>query len=151
MKKLTLSAEQVKNALTPSEYREFLKKNNQVKEFSQVNILSEKYFHADKKLDHYQISGETIERGTHGPETKNGHLYISIYHYLEYILADPHKYNTISLGYYLTAESNKLPAILCPKYIICKYKAHPYEIHKYELQFLREEQKKGVFEKYLSK
>lgn len=87
----------------------------------------------------YHSAGE-IEFGIHGPEIDNGNLYISIFHYLEFLGEDPRKYNTLRLGNYLTRQSNN-------DYKTCKYQTQGYSINKFKLNLL--EQEESIFSSYI--
>lgn len=89
----------------------------------------------DKK--NYYSAG-TIEYGIHGPEISNNILYISIFHYLEYLTLNPRAYNTFSLGNYLTKVSSN--------YKVCKYESQSFRINKFDLELLKKE--RGNFEKH---
>jgi hypothetical protein len=79
-----------------------------------------------------------IESGIHGPEVHEDKLYISIYHYLQYLNEDPHNYDTLNLGLYLFSKSATLRK--------CKYECQNFEIDKYNLELLKTE--RTNFEKY---
>ena len=79
-----------------------------------------------------------IESGIHGPEVHEDKLYISIYHYLQYLNEDPHNYDTLNLGLYLFSKSATLRK--------CKYECQNFEIDKYNLELLQTE--RNNFEKY---
>jgi hypothetical protein len=85
----------------------------------------------------YYSKGE-IEYGIDGPEIFEDKLYISIYHYLEYINENPHNYDTFNLGLYLFKKSENFRK--------CKYKDQNIEIDKYNLELLKTERKN--FDKY---
>lgn len=76
-------------------------------------------------------SAGPMEFGIDGPETSDGKLYISIYHYLEYLQRNPHDYNTFKLGQYLTS--------LSADYKVCKYLRQSFRINKFELSLLERE------------
>lgn len=145
---LTLSREQVLGNLSQSDLREWRKNSNQIQSFNPNDILKQRYYHKDKHVSENYSNGHKIQIGTHGPELKNGNLYISIYHYLEYVCKDPNMYDTIRLGGYLTMQSDKLLKTLSVKYIACKYENYSETINKYELEFLKNEEKSGIFEQY---
>jgi len=52
----------------------------------------------------YFSAGE-MEYGIDGPEVEGNNLYISIYHYLQYLGQNPRGYDTFKLGKYLTDKS----------------------------------------------
>lgn len=85
----------------------------------------------------YYSAGE-IEYGIDGPEIYEDKLYISIYHYLEFIGENPRNYNSLKLGEYLTLKSND--------YKVCKYKSQHFDINKFNLELLKEE--RSNFNKY---
>lgn len=87
-------------------------------------------------------SAGAIEQGIHGPEVSNNKLYISIYHYLEYLGLTPRNYNTLALGNYLTSISAN-------DYKTCKYKTQSFYIKKFNLDLLIG--KESVFEDYKKK
>lgn len=75
------------------------------------------------------FSKYTIEWGIHGPEIgADGKVYISVFHYLEYIGEDPFKYNTKGLGLNLMG-----PGIAT---IQCKYKEQHFVINKFDFEYL---------------
>lgn len=130
---LTISRQQLLDQLSPSEIRKYYNSLDQ-------DIFSRNYYHNDKK-DHCK-NGEHIEIGTHGPETKNGNTYISIYHHLEYIKVEPSSYDTERLGLYLTNKS-------LSDYLICKYKSQNFKINKFNVTILEKE--RINFNNYLTK
>ena len=79
----------------------------------------------------YYDAGE-IDYGKHGPELINGQLYVSVYHFLEFNGYKPNQYNTNALGKLLSNNNSDIT--------ICKYKAHDFEIRKYNYQFLKEKE-----------
>lgn len=81
--------------------------------------------------NYFMAGNGQMDFGIHGPEVIEGKLFISIYHYLEYIDISPRKYDTFSLGRYLTSRSSK--------YLKCKYGSQNFEINKFELELLKEE------------
>lgn len=93
-------------------------------------ILRGSYFRACSEMD----------KGFHGPEVKNGMLYMSIYHYLEYTMKGPRNYETFDLGGYLTGQSNG-------DYLVCKYECQDFEINKFNLDLLKSEE--NNFEDFL--
>lgn len=74
----------------------------------------------------------TIEKGIHGPEINNGKLYMSIFHYLEYMQMGPRSYDTFKLGNYLTGRS-------AGDYQECKYDTQHFHINKFNLELLKRE------------
>lgn len=82
-----------------------------------------------------------IKEGIHGPEKSNGKVYISIYHYLDFIGEDPRDYDTFNLGRALTDLSNG-------DYRSCKYDSQTFRINKFTLQTLQEHE--GIFDDYLN-
>ena len=88
----------------------------------------------------YFNAGE-IDYGVHGPELINGQLYMSIYHYLEFNAYSPRSFNTNALGKYLSTNNSDIS--------ICKYKAHDFEIRKYNYHFLKS--KESEFEVFKNK
>jgi hypothetical protein len=88
-------------------------------------------------FSNYYSKGE-MEYGIDGPEIYEDKLYISIYHYLEYINENPHNYDTFNLGLYLFTKSATI--------LKCKYKAQNIEIDKYDLELLKTES--DNFKKY---
>lgn len=133
MAKIVISRQQILNQLPTSEIR---KHYNNLDE----NIFDRHYYHNDKKA--FYKNGESIEMGTHGPETKNGKTYISIYHYLEYLKTEPNSYDTERLGLYLTNKSNS-------DYLICKYESQNFKINKFNVTMLEKE--RINFNNYLKK
>jgi len=81
--------------------------------------------------NYYSPGSTEMEYGLHGPEMKNGKLYISIYHYLEFTGDSPWKYNTFKLGGYLSTCSND--------YLKCKYKNQSFEISKFNIEIIKKE------------
>jgi hypothetical protein len=81
-------------------------------------------------FSNYYSAGE-IEYGIDGPEINGDKLYISIYHYLEFIGENPRNYDTLKLGEYLTSKSFD--------YKVCKYKSQHFDINKFNLELLKEE------------
>ena len=145
---LTLSREEVLRYLSQSDLREYRRNYTQNQSFSNHDILEQRYYHKDKQVSEPYSNGDIIQIGKHGPELKNNNLYISIYHYLEYVCKDPNTYDTIRLGGYLTMQSDNLLRALSTRYISCKYEKYPETINKFEIEFLRKEEKSGVFERY---
>ncbi len=86
--------------------------------------------------DYY--SAGTMEYGVDGPEVDDDKLYISIYHYLEYLGKNPRNFDTFGLGNYLTGRSSK--------YKSCKYESQPFSINKFDLDILKREE--GQFNKF---
>lgn len=107
---------------------EFLRKDNRPNKGEKSDILNFKHY----------FSGFTLIEGKHGPEESENKIYISVYHFLEYEGFDPHDYNTESIGRYLCTLTND--------YKQCLYKDFPYEINKYDFNFLISNQK--VFKDY---
>ncbi len=89
--------------------------------------------------NYYSPGSIEMDYGSHGPEMKNGKLYISIYHYLEFIGDSPWKYNTFRLGEYLSTCSND--------YLKCKYENQSFEISKFNIEVIKKE--KLNFKNYL--
>lgn len=89
--------------------------------------------------NYYSPGSTDMEYGSHGPEMKNGNLYISIYHYLEFVGDAPWKYNTFRLGEYLSTCSND--------YLKCKYENQSFEISKFNIEVIEKE--KLNFKNYL--
>lgn len=145
--RLTMSKELVLANLSQSDLRAIRKVANAIT-FTPEDVLKQRYYHHDKKTGENYANGDEIIIGTHGPERKNGNLYITIYHYLEYVCKEPSVYKTVELGGYLTTQSLKLLNKLNPQYIPCKYGKYPHVINKFELAFLRKEEQLGIFEKY---
>jgi hypothetical protein len=110
-----------------SNLNEELKTNNMNTEFNEITS-KKNYF-----------SAGAIEYGIHGPEIEEGKLYISIYHYLEFLNLNPRDYNTFKLGNYLTNISSN--------YKECKYENQTYTINKFDLELLKKERE--AFEDYL--
>lgn len=86
----------------------------------------------------YFKAGE-IEYGIHGPEMNGDKLYLSVWHYLEYIGQNTILYDTLQLGRYLTQKSSS--------YLKCKYQSQNFEINKFDFELLKLEQ--SNFVKYL--
>jgi hypothetical protein len=75
------------------------------------------------------FSKYTIEWGFHGPEEgADGKIYLSVFHYLQYIGEDPFRYNTNSIGLNLMG-----PGIGT---IQCKYKEQTFVINKFDFDLL---------------
>lgn len=87
----------------------------------------------------YYFSAGEMEFGIDGPELINDKVYISIYHYLQYSKLKPAKYNTFSLGNYLTSKSSY--------YAECKYKSQSFSINKFDLELIESEL--HAFDNYL--
>lgn len=81
-----------------------------------------------------------MDFGTHGPEIKDDEVYISIYHFLEFLGVFPSKYQTVELGGYLSdlAGDDKIP---------CKYECQNFTILKFPVSLLEAE--KENFSNYL--
>lgn len=94
-------------------------------------------FESIKNYSNY-YSACDIEHGIHGPEEIEGKLFISIYHYLQYINENPQNYDTFTLGNYLTSKSIT--------YTKCKYVCQNYEINKFNSELLKIE--RNNFDKY---
>ncbi len=149
MNRLKIPKELAEKCLSQSELRAIRKNNNTYQSFTHYDILRQRYYHRDKKIREEDYSnGDKIKLGTHGPELKNGKLYISIYHYLEYVCKEPNEYKTIELGGYLTEQSIMTLSKLNPQYISCEYYNYHHKINKFELEFLRKKEKSEIFEKY---
>jgi len=80
----------------------------------------------------YYKACEEMEYGIHGPEVKDGKLYISIFHYLQFIGKNPKSYDTFSLGNYLTNASSY--------YETCQYACQNFNINKFDLDLLQKEE-----------
>lgn len=114
-----------------------LKKIN-VQVVPEINkFKKEEEFNSILNFKGYYSAGK-IDKGNHGPEIDNEKLYISIYHYLQYIGEDPHDYYTDKLGNYLTTKSSD--------YKECKYETQSYDINKFNIDLLKSE--RNNFDKY---
>lgn len=65
---------------------------------------------------------------------KDGKVYISVYHFLQYEGLDPEKYDTERIGLYLYVEVTK-------DVIVCHYENYEKDINKYLYQILVENMK----------
>ena len=92
-----------------------------------------------KKTNYFKKCNEML-LGSHGPEEKNGEVYISIYHYLEFLNLRPSSYNTVKLGGYLSdlAGDDKIP---------CQYSCQNFEILKFPVALLLE--RRDDFKRFL--
>ena len=75
------------------------------------------------------FKGKTLEYGENGPELKEGKIYISVYHFLEFNGINPHNYDVFAMGNYL--------ARLTSDYCIVKYVSDDFKINKYHYDFIR--------------
>lgn len=82
--------------------------------------------------NYFKAGDGRMDVGKHGPEIFNGKLYMSIFHYLEYVNKGPRNYDTFSLGRHLTEKSIH--------YLTCKYSAQSFSINKFELDLLKQEE-----------
>lgn len=101
-----------------------------------TNNMSSEFDKITNKSNYYKAS--EIEYGIHGPEIEDNKLYISIYHYIEYLGLSPRDYNTFKLGNYLTNCSSN--------YKECKYESQSFSINKFDLELLKKE--RSSFEDY---
>jgi hypothetical protein len=86
----------------------------------------------------YYFSKHFIEWDIHGPELENNKVYLSIFHFMEYNGINPLKYDTISIGGYLST--------ITQDFKICKYISQSYDVNKYDFEF--RSQNKSCFENY---
>ena len=70
----------------------------------------------------------SIEYGIHGPEDKDGKVYLSVFHYLEFKGLNPRNYETFKLGQSLSS--------LTSDSIACKYSNQNFRILKYPFSFI---------------
>ena len=92
------------------------------------------------KTNYYKACSE-MDFGTHGPELHENEVYISIYHYLEFIGLNPHNYDTFKLGHTLTIMSSS-------GYLDCKYSCQGFTINKFRLELLQKNH--HIFDSYRS-
>lgn len=97
-----------------------LPKNKMTEEFSKIMNFSNYY------------SAGTTEYGVDGPEIEDSKLYLSVYHYLQYLGENPRDYDTFRLGNYLTGMSLN--------YKSCKYESQSFSINKFDLDLLKKEE-----------
>jgi hypothetical protein len=74
-------------------------------------------------------SAGSIEYGKHGPEEKDGEIYLSVFHYLEFNRLNPRDYNTFKLGQALASLTSDSTA--------CKYSNQSFQILKYPYSFIQ--------------
>lgn len=77
----------------------------------------------------YYSAGQ-MDYGVDGPELINGTVYISVYHFLEFMGEKPWEYDTFKMGqafYGISRDFKK-----------CKYLSQDFEIGKYDFEFLEE-------------
>lgn len=94
---------------------------------NQIDSNLSSNFSAILNYSNYYSDGP-MDFGIDGPEIDNQKLYISIYHFLQYIGEDPHNYDTYSLGNYLTKKSLD--------YKTCKYMCQSFNINKFNFELL---------------
>lgn len=80
---------------------------------------------------YFKACNGQMDYGTHGPELKDDNLYISIFHYLEFIGQAPSKFDTFNLGKWLTESSDK-------DILSCKYACQSFSINKFNLVLLQQ-------------
>lgn len=95
--------------------------NKMTEEFSKIMNFSNYY------------SAGSMEYGVDGPEIEDNKLYISVYHYLQYLGENPRDYDTFGLGNYLTGMSLN--------YKSCKYESQSFSINKFDLDLLKKEER----------
>ena len=91
------------------------------------------------KTNYFKKCNE-MDFGTHGPEIKNNEVYLSIYHFLEFLKEFPNRYNTVKLGGYLSD-------LVGDDKISCKYECQDFTILKFPVSLLLSE--KENFRNYL--
>ena len=87
------------------------------------------------------FSAGDVEYGINGPELVDGKIYMSIYHYLEFIRENPRRFNTLKIGLILAETNDDIKK--------CKYIKHKFEIKKYSFELL--EENIGLFELFMIK
>jgi hypothetical protein len=96
-------------------------------EFINQNLLNA----TDKNILNFELyfKGKKIEYGVDGPELKEGKIYISVYHFLEFNGIDPHAYDVFTIGNYFTR--------LTSDFLTVKYQNDDFKINKYHFNFLK--------------
>lgn len=94
-------------------------------------IASNKIQPTDENILNFKLyfKGKKVEYGENGPELKEGKIYISVYHFLEFNGINPHNYDVFSMGNYLSS--------LTSDYCIVKYVMDDFKINKYPYDFIR--------------
>jgi hypothetical protein len=103
--------------------------------------MKEKCYKTEEVMNYsnyFEAGNGEMDFGQHGPEIEDDVLFISIYHFLEFLGLNPKNYHTLNLGKYLTQISSK--------YLTCKYKAQSFDINKFDIDMLCDEMEN--FEKY---
>ena len=80
-------------------------------------------------FENYYSAG-TMDYGIDGPELTDGTVYISVYHFLEFMGEKPWDYDTFKMGqafYGITSDRKK-----------CKYLSQNFEIGKYSFELIEE-------------
>lgn len=105
----------------------------------QENILSKEDVNEIVNFKGYYNAGE-LDYGIHGPEQIENKVYLSIWHYLEFIGEKPFEYDTKNIG-----DSFHL---LTDDIHYCKYKKYGYQHGKYDFNLLKKNME--IFQKLKS-
>ncbi len=90
----------------------------------------------DMYFDKYTTLPGIINR----PEEKDGKIYISIYHFMEYNGINPELYYTLNIGLYFYENITK-------DVISCFYTNYPHKIDKYDYEIIKRNQ--HIFKNFL--
>ena len=91
--------------------------------------LTENKIHSILNYNRYFSAGD-MEYGIDGPELVDGKIYISVYHYLEFMGKNPRNYDTFKMGAAFSGMTNDIKK--------CKYLKQNFEIKKYSFELIEE-------------